>query len=114
MAKLKSSLKKLSPKRLINIIVLTIKDAYAKLSLLFNKRKGKKMGNKKQSKNNTDKPSKQKLNGIIGLLQLLVVISVAYSSYVVWFGTTGLAEKIMLVPQMTYAAVVLIRKFNSN
>lgn len=58
------------------------------------------------------KKNGKKGNGIIGLLLLIVVISIAYSTYVVWFGTTGLAAKIMLVPQTIFAAVVLIWKFN--
>lgn len=60
----------------------------------------------------TAKNSNNKANGIIGLLMLLVVLSIAYSSYVVWFGTTGLTAKIMLAPQMIFAAVILIKKFN--
>lgn len=58
------------------------------------------------------KKNGNKASGIIGLLLLIVVISIAYSTYVVWFGTTGLAPKIMLVPQTIFAAAVLIWKFN--
>lgn len=60
----------------------------------------------------TTKKQAKKANGIIGLLLLLVVLSVAYSSYVVWFGTTGLVPKIMLAPQLIFAAAVLVWKFN--
>lgn len=62
---------------------------------------------KKAAKNSNDKA-----NGIIGLLMLLVVLSIAYSTYVVWFGTTGLVPKVLLAPQLIFAAVVLIKKFN--
>ena len=58
------------------------------------------------------KNSNNKANGIIGLLMLLVVLSIAYSTYVVWFGTTGLVPKVMLAPQIVFAAVILIKKFN--
>lgn len=63
---------------------------------------------KKSSKEN----NKNKYNGIIGLLMLLVVLSIAYSTYVVWFGTTGLVPKILLAPQIIFAAVILVQKFN--
>ena len=58
------------------------------------------------------KITNNKANGIIGLLMLLVVLSIAYSTYVVWFGTTGLTAKILLAPQLVFAAVILIKKFN--
>lgn len=76
----------------------------------------------KNTKKNTEvaapkkagKNTKDKRNAIIGLLLLLVVMSVAYSTYVVWFGTTGLVPKILLAPQMIFAAAVLIWKFGTN
>jgi hypothetical protein len=42
---------------------------------------------------------------------LLVVGSIAFSSYIVYFGTTDLVAKIMLVPQITFALGVLVYKF---
>lgn len=101
-----------------SIIVLTIKGAYARLRAWLNKTKGLINTMFKKNKTNETAAPKQsktkgnKRNGIIGMLLLLVVMSVAYSSYVVWFGTTGLVPKIMLAPQMIFAAAVLVWKFN--
>lgn len=100
--------------------VLTRRLRFARLSTLLNKTKGqiKAMFNKNNKTTEGAAPKKavkksnNKQNAIIGLLLLLVVLSIAYSSYVVWFGTQGLVPKIMLAPQMIFAAVVLIWKFN--
>lgn len=73
------------------------------------------MSEKNNTNKTTTKPAKKgsdKRNAIIGMLLLLVVISVSYSSYVVYFGTTGLVPKIMLAPQVIFAVVVLVWKFN--
>lgn len=76
----------------------------------------------KKNKENTEattvkkaaKKQGNKASGIIGVLLLLVVLSIAFSSYIVWFGTQGLASKIMLAPQIVFAAVVLVWKFSNN
>lgn len=100
--------------------VLTGKGAYAILRTWLNKTKGLKttMSEKiNTNKNNGSKPAKKsngKRNAIIGMLLLLVVMSVSYSSYVVWFGTTGVVPKVLLAPQMIFAAAVLIWKFGTN
>lgn len=51
-------------------------------------------------------------NGIIGMMLLLVVTSIAFSSYTVWFGVDGVVSKAMLTPQILFAVCVLIKKFN--
>lgn len=97
--------------------VLTSKDAYARLRAWLTKTKGQKTMAKNNKTNEGAAPTKaakkngKKGNGIIGMLLLLVVISVAYSTYVVWFGTTGLAPKIMLAPQMLFVAAALLYSF---
>lgn len=103
-----------------NKSALTIKGAYANLrAWLSNKTKGLKTTMKNTKTNEAAAPktkaaknTKGMRNAIIGLLLLMVVTSIAYSSYVVWFGTTGVVPKIMLAPQMIFAAAVLIWKFN--
>lgn len=42
---------------------------------------------------------------------LLVVGSIAFSSYIVYFGTTDMVAKILLVPQIVFAVGVAIYKF---
>jgi len=48
---------------------------------------------------------------IIGLALVFTVVSIAYSSYIVWFGTTGVVPKVMIAPQMVLAAGLVIWKF---
>jgi hypothetical protein len=46
-----------------------------------------------------------------GMIQLFVLVSVSYSTYIVFLGTTGITPKVMLIPQALYAAFVAINKF---
>lgn len=48
---------------------------------------------------------------VVGVLQLFVLVSVSYSTYVVFLGTNGYAAKVMLVPQAIYAAYLAVIKF---
>lgn len=67
----------------------------------------------RSSKNNTNKVEKQPkdFSKALNLLLLLVVLSIAFSTYVVYFGTTSMTAKIMLVPQALFAAIVAVRQF---
>lgn len=51
------------------------------------------------------------VSAIIGVGLVFTVVSIAYSSYIVWFGTTGAVPKVMLAPQMVLAAGFVIYKF---
>lgn len=51
------------------------------------------------------------LGGIMGVLQLFVVASISYSSYIVIMGTDGLIPKLLIAPQIAWATVILITKF---
>ena len=51
------------------------------------------------------------LSGAGGIFMAFVVASVAYSTYVVFAGTTGLVPKLMLIPQATFAALIVLYKF---
>jgi hypothetical protein len=48
---------------------------------------------------------------VISLAMLFVVGSIAFSTYVVYFGTTSMTAKVMLVPQALFAAIVAVRQF---
>jgi len=52
-----------------------------------------------------------KLDGIMGVLQLFVVVSIAYSSYIVIAGTDGLVPKLLVIPQILWAVIILVMKF---
>lgn len=65
---------------------------------------------------NKDKPAKVKKNinfkaKTIGIVELFTVASIGFSTYVVYFGTTGVTPKLLLVPQAVWAVVVLTKKF---
>lgn len=56
------------------------------------------------------KDNNTKLN-TVGLLQVFVLVSIVYSTYVVAMGTDGYIPKVMLVPQALYAGYLLVVKF---
>lgn len=51
---------------------------------------------------------------LMGVLQLFVLVSICYTVFVVYTGTTGLAPKLMLIPQALFAAVLAVRKFTTK
>lgn len=72
---------------------------------------------RKETAMSKEKPTKKKTESkvrynISGLLQMFVVVSIVYSTYVVTLGTTGVEPKVMLVPQALYAAFLVIQKFS--
>jgi hypothetical protein len=74
------------------------------------------MSNKKAKEEAKVKAAKgpRNFDGILGLLQVFVVVSIAYSTYIVALGTEGYTPKIMLIPQALYASILVIRKFISK
>lgn len=50
-------------------------------------------------------------NGIMGVLQLFVVASISYSSYIVIMGTDGLVPKLLVAPQIAWAVIILVIRF---
>lgn len=51
------------------------------------------------------------LRSIAWLGMLFVVLSIGFSSYMVYFGSDNMLAKIMLIPQVAFAAAVAIYKF---
>ena len=73
-----------------------------------------KVNSKKQSKVGAVSVPKKNYNiktNTVGLLQLFVLASIAYSTYIVYLGTTGYAPKVMLIPQALWAGILAIQKF---
>lgn len=62
-----------------------------------------------------DKKSKKNKAGrnIMGVLQLFVVASIAYSTTVIAMGTEGYLPVALTVPQAVYAVIVLIKRFSN-
>lgn len=56
-------------------------------------------------------PVPRDFTGILGLIQIFVLVSISYSTYVVALGTQGYASRVMLIPQALFAAVLLVKKF---
>jgi len=70
----------------------------------------------KSNKPNIKKEDKKKGSNsmkynLIGLLLLLAVASIFYSTTVIVMGTEGLTPIIMVVPQTVLAVVILVYKF---
>lgn len=66
---------------------------------------------KKSEKDSNKKSKKNYKNGIIGILQLFAVASIAYSTIVIGIGTEGVVPLIMVTPQAILAVVIAINKF---
>ena len=64
-----------------------------------------------KQKETVKKQKSSKLDGIMGVLQLFVVVSIAYSSYIVIAGTDGLTPKLLVIPQIMWAVIILVMKF---
>jgi hypothetical protein len=61
---------------------------------------------------NKDKTKKPRdFSGIVGLLLLFVVASIAYSTSVIVMGTTGPIPLIMVAPQALFALYTLVKRF---
>ena len=50
-------------------------------------------------------------NVIMGIGRLLVVVSILYSSTVIWIGTDGIVPKIMTSPAIILASIYVIDNF---
>lgn len=50
-------------------------------------------------------------NVIMGIGRLLVVVSILYSSTVIWIGTDGVVPKIMTSPAIILASIYVIDNF---
>ena len=68
----------------------------------------------KQNKTNEAPKGKNKNFNVLGLLQLFVLASIAYSTYVVYLGTDGIAPKVMLIPQALWATLLAVQKFTKS
>lgn len=73
------------------------------------------------NKNNTKKAevktpkksSRNYKNGIIGVMQLFAVASIAYSTVVIVIGTEGYIPLIMVAPQALLGATIAVKKFSN-
>ena len=70
---------------------------------------------KSKAKNTTPKATESRWDavkhGIMGILTLFVIVSIAYSSWVIVQGTDDPIHRIMLVPMVLWAVIKLIKQF---
>lgn len=62
----------------------------------------------------TDKATKKPKNisdKIVGISLLLVVLSIAYTTTVIFMGTDGIEAKILTTPQIIFAVVLALKQF---
>lgn len=71
----------------------------------------KKNNNKVTEVKATPKPKKNFKNGIMGIMQLFAVASIAYSTVVIAIGTEGITPLVMVAPQAILAVCIAINKF---
>ena len=69
------------------------------------------MATKKQVK---EPKAPRNYSGVLGMLQVFVIVSICYSTFVVYEGTQGYAPKVMLIPQALWAALLIVKKFTST
>lgn len=67
---------------------------------------------KKLTKIELELAKNQQKNVIIGICQLLVVVSIAYSSTIVYVGVNSFASKVALAPQIIFALIILVKSFS--
>lgn len=67
--------------------------------------------NKKAEVKTPEKSKKNYKNGIMGIMQLFAVASIAYSTIVIAIGTEGYIPLVMVAPQAILAVVIAINKF---
>ncbi len=62
---------------------------------------------------NNNTPKDKGINWV-GALLLFAIVSIAYSTDVVYFGTTGWKPKVALIPQVILGLWIAIVKFTKN
>lgn len=67
---------------------------------------------KKSTKAQREIAKKERNRAILGIGLLLVVVSIAYSTSVIYIGVDSSASRIALLPQVTFALFTLFRAFS--
>ena len=67
---------------------------------------------KKVTKTQKKFEREQQLRGILGIGLLFVVVSIIYSTYIIFNGISSTASKVMIIPQATFAVLILYKAFS--
>ncbi len=93
-----------------------IKTLFARLRKLFNNVVNKAKPHRKSVKKVTKKQQKlnreQQMRGILGIGLLFVVVSITYSTYVIFNGVDSSASRLLLAPQVFFALYTLFKAFS--
>ena len=86
------------------------KNLHNNITKFIKKHKGKKA--KKPTKLQKELAKAKNKNAILGIGLLLVVVSIAYSTTVIFIGVNSIESKIALLPQTVFALAILIKAFS--
>lgn len=67
---------------------------------------------KKMTKIEREMMTNERKNAILGICNLFVVVSIAYSSAITFIGVDSLVSKIALIPQALFALIILVKSFS--
>ena len=108
----------------IDKIGIILYNEYCNKKLRKDKKTMSKSNNKtdKNTKNNSEAPAKNSKRidfkawgrGIIGIMTLLVVISIAHSAWIIVHGTDNQTNLVMAIPMVIWAVLQLIKQFTKQ
>ena len=93
-------------------ILVKFKHIKASFSSVVNKVKNPRKKAKKTTKVSQQLAKNQRNRGIMGIGLLLVVVSIIYSTYVIFIGVSSTASKVALLPQAFFALLILFKAFS--
>lgn len=93
-------------------ILVKTKHLKAHFNNVVNKVKIPRKKGKKLTKAQQIAAKEQRKSGIMGIGLLLVVVSIAYSTSVIFIGADSFASKLSLIPQALFAAITLFKAFS--
>ena len=71
----------------------------------------KKTNQTKTTDKATNRKPKNISDKIVGISLLLVVLSIAYTTTVIFMGTDGIEAKVLTTPQIIFAVVLALKQF---
>lgn len=94
-----------STSNLLQVVKNALQSVIAKMKITRKKSKKLTKADKKLAR-------EQFLRGIMGIGLLFVVVSIAYSTAVIFIGVDSIASKIALLPQVIFALYTLYKAFS--
>lgn len=108
-----------TPKHSINIIKLVsiksksvVSSVKGSLRSVLNRAKHPRKTSKKLTKLERETAKRQRKNAILGIGLLLVVVSIAYSTSVIYIGVDSEMSRIALLPQVVFGLITIFKAFS--